>query len=70
MGYTASTLVCQRQLTGYGTAHAKLQKEVLHELEVEISDMPLLYAEGQKAAAGQDSIYYELVQVFLNNIRM
>ncbi|KAK9897858.1 mRNA triphosphatase CET1 [Cystobasidium minutum MCA 4210] len=45
-------------------------KEVLHELEIEFSDMPLLMQEGYKAARGEESLYYDLVQVFLNNIRM
>lgn len=47
-----------------------MQKEVLHELEIEFSDMPLLMHEGEKAFRGEESIYYDLVQVFLNNIRM
>jgi hypothetical protein len=47
-----------------------LQKEALHELEIEVSDMPLLMREGEKQARGEENIYYDLVQVFLNNIRM
>lgn len=47
-----------------------LQKEVLHELEIEFSDMPLLMQEGEKAERGEESLYYDLMQVFLNNVRM
>lgn len=45
-------------------------KETLHELEVEFSDMPLLMQEGYQKDTEEGSLYYDLVQVFLNNIRM
>lgn len=65
MGYVSPLSPCPaRSLT------CALQKEVLHELEIEFSDMPLLIHEGQKNARGEDSLYYDLIQVFLNNIRM
>lgn len=51
-------------------AEAGLQKDTLHELEIEFSDMQLLMQEGYKKDSDEGSLYYDLVQVFLNNIRM
>lgn len=51
-------------------ANVAIQAEQLHELEVEIADMPFLMAEGHKQARGEPSLYFELIEIFINNIRM
>ncbi|KAI5474365.1 hypothetical protein MNV49_003488 [Pseudohyphozyma bogoriensis] len=42
----------------------------LHELEVEFKDAKVLMREGEKDARGEPNAYLEMVQAFLNNIRL
>ncbi|GAA98734.1 hypothetical protein E5Q_05422 [Mixia osmundae IAM 14324] len=44
--------------------------EPRHELELELTPTDLIMQEGAKQAAGQPSLYRDMIQVFLNNIRM
>jgi hypothetical protein len=41
-----------------------------HEIEVEFIDTQELLAEGAKEERGETSIYYEMVSVMLNTVRM
>lgn len=42
----------------------------LHELEIEFQDAFELVKQGERHARGQPTIYHDMLQVFLNNIRM
>ncbi|ORY61043.1 CYTH-like domain-containing protein [Leucosporidium creatinivorum] len=45
-------------------------KPTLHELEIEFKDARVLLAEAAKEERGEENQYLEMVQVFLNNVRM
>ncbi|KAM0751515.1 mRNA triphosphatase CET1 [Meredithblackwellia eburnea MCA 4105] len=42
----------------------------VHELEIEFKDTKVLLAEGRKEQRGEENRYLEMVQCFLNNVRM
>lgn len=61
----------EHQFLQIDLTQVEMHGAVSHELEVEIKDMDLLMAEGAKEFSGiQPNRYYEMIQVFLNTVRM
>lgn len=58
----------QVDLTKVGTSMNKSLGDSF-ELEVEFMDAKMLLREAQKEARGEESLYMDMVQCFLNNIR-
>lgn len=51
------------------TASAHADPRPSFELEVEIRDAKVLLKEAEKEARGEENVYLDMVQAFLNNIR-